>query len=121
MVDVFVCKAGELKDGEVRIVSARDVDVGVYRHGGKYYAYRNYCAHQGGPACEGIMLPKVEDVLAPDRTQHGMRFDESEMHIICPWHGWEYKLENGECAGDRRIRLQKFAVTEKDGAIYIAL
>ncbi|HUK60996.1 MAG TPA: Rieske (2Fe-2S) protein [Stellaceae bacterium] len=121
MVDVFVCKAGELKDGEVRIVSARDVDVGVYRHGGKYYAYRNQCAHQGGPACEGIMLPKVEDVLGPDRTHNGMRFNEGEMHIICPWHGWEYKLESGECATDRRIRLQKFAVTEKDGAIYIAL
>ncbi|HXQ54121.1 MAG TPA: Rieske 2Fe-2S domain-containing protein [Stellaceae bacterium] len=121
MVDVFVCKAGELKDGEVRIVTANDADVGVYRHGGRYLAYRNVCPHQGGPACEGVMLPKVEDVIAPDRTHQGQRFDESEMHIVCPWHGYEYKLETGECATDRRIRLQRIAVIEREGGVFIAL
>jgi nitrite reductase (NADH) small subunit len=121
MVDVFVCKAGELKDGEVRLVAAMDTEVGVYRHGGKYYAYRNHCAHQGGPACEGVMLPKVEDVIAPDRTHLGQRFDEGEMHIVCPWHGYEYKLETGECATDKRVRLQRFAVTEREGGVYVAI
>jgi nitrite reductase/ring-hydroxylating ferredoxin subunit len=121
MVDVFVCKAGELKDGQVRLVSARDTEIGVYRHGGKYFAYRNHCAHQGGPACEGIMLPKVEDVIAPDRTHQGQRFNEGEMHIVCPWHGYEYKLETGECATDRRIRLQRFTVTEREGGVYVAM
>ncbi len=95
--------------------------MGVYRHGGKYFAYRNQCAHQGGPACEGLMLPKVRGRAGARPDAFGQRFDEGEMHIVCPWHGWEYKLENGECATDRRIRLQKFAVTEKDGALYIAL
>jgi len=121
MAQVFVCSELEMKDGEVRIVAANETEVGVYRRDGKYYAYRNQCAHQGGPACEGVMLPKVEDVLAPDRTHMGQRFDEGEMHIVCPWHGWEYKLESGECATDRRIRLQRFPVKERDGAIYIAL
>jgi nitrite reductase (NADH) small subunit len=121
MVDVFVCKAGELKDGEVRLVATMDTEVGVYRHGGKYYAYRNHCAHQGGPACEGVMLPKVEDVIAPDRTHLGQRFDEGEMHIVCPWHGYEYKLETGECATDKRVRLQRFAVTEREGGVYVAI
>ncbi len=121
MVDVFVCKAGELGDGQVRLVSTGDIEVGVYRHAGKYYAYRNHCAHQGGPVCEGIMLPKVEDVIAPDRTHQGQRFNEGEMHIVCPWHGYEYKLETGECATDRRIRLQRFAVTEREGGVYVAM
>lgn len=121
MAELFVCKAGELKDGDVRIVMAGETDIGVYRHSGRYYAYRNHCAHQGGPACEGVMLPKVEDVLAPDRTHQGQRFNEAEMHIVCPWHGWEYRLETGECATDRRIRLQRFPVVERDGQIFVAV
>jgi len=121
MADVFVCKAGEIKDGEVRIVSANDVEVGIYRHGGKYYAYRNHCLHQGGPACEGVMLPKVEDVFGPDRVLVSQRFDEGEMHIVCPWHGWEYKLETGECAADGKLRLQRFNVVEREGGVFVAL
>ena len=63
MAEMFVCKAGEIKDGEVRIVSLNEVEVGVYRHDGKYFAYRNHCLHQGGPACEGVMMNMVEFVL----------------------------------------------------------
>jgi nitrite reductase/ring-hydroxylating ferredoxin subunit len=121
MADVLVCKAGEIKDGEVRIVAVNDVEVGVYQHDGKYYAYRNHCLHQGGPACEGVMLPKVRDVFGQDKILLGQTFDESEMHIVCPWHGWEYKLETGECAADARLRLQRFTVTERDGSVYVAL
>jgi nitrite reductase/ring-hydroxylating ferredoxin subunit len=121
MVDVFVCKAGEIKDGELRIVAVDDVEVGVYRHGGKYYAYRNHCLHQGGPACEGVMLPKVEDVFGPDRVLMGQRFNEGEMHFICPWHGWEYKLETGECAADTRLRLKRYPVTEREDGVFVVL
>jgi nitrite reductase/ring-hydroxylating ferredoxin subunit len=121
MADVFVCKAGDIKDGDVRIVAANDVEVGVYRHGGKYYAYRNHCLHQGGPACEGVMLPKVEDVFGEHRVLLGQRFNEGEIHIVCPWHGWEYKLENGECAADKRLRLQRFTVVEREGGVYVAI
>lgn len=121
MADVFVCRAGELKDGDVRIVATKDVEVGVYRHAGKLYAYRNLCLHQGGPVCEGVRLGKVEDVIGADRTLQGQRFNTDEMHIICPWHGYEYKLETGECAADPKLRLQRFKVVEREGGIYVAI
>lgn len=121
MAELFVCRSGELNDGDVRIVTEAETEIGVYRSGGRYFAYRNQCAHQGGPACEGVILPKVEDVLAPDRTHQGQRFDESELHIVCPWHGWEFKLETGECATDRRLRLQRFPVIERDGQVFVAV
>jgi len=120
MVDVFVCREGELTDGDMRIVAVKEVEVGVYRHAGKYYAYRNHCLHQGGPVCEGVMLPKVEDVIAPDHTLQGQVFNEDEMHIVCPWHGYEYRLDTGECAVDPKLRLQKFKVIERDGGVYVA-
>jgi nitrite reductase (NADH) small subunit len=121
MNDVFVCREGELKNGDVRIIETNGISVGIYRHADKYFAYRNLCAHQGGPVCEGIMMPKVVDVLAPDRTLIGQAFNDEEIHIVCPWHSWEYKIETGECAGNPRIKLQRFKVTEREGAVYISV
>ena len=103
---VFVCKEIEMKDGDVRIVRQDRIEVGVYRHDGAYYAYRNHCLHQGGPACEGIIRGKVVDIYAPDKTFVGQTYDDDEPHIVCPWHGWEYKLKTGECAPDPKLRLE---------------
>jgi nitrite reductase/ring-hydroxylating ferredoxin subunit len=121
MTDLLVCRAGELKDGDVRIVGAGEVEIGVYRHDGRYFAYRNRCFHQGGPVCEGIRMAKVVDVILADRTWAGQSFDESDMHIVCPWHGYEYRLETGECASDAKLRLQAFKVVERDGQVFVAV
>ena len=45
----------------------------------------NTCCHQGGPLCEG----DIEDItLENDRTS---------VCVTCPWHGWKFKLDSGEC------------------------
>ena len=76
-------------------------------------------AHQGGPVCEGLVMPQVEEVIAPDRTYQGMRFNYDQWHIVCPWHGWEYDLQTGEMVADRRFRLRKYPVVERGGEIYV--
>ena len=53
MKEVFVAKRSELQDGDRRLVVSGDLEIGVFRRNGALYAYRNLCAHQGGPACEG--------------------------------------------------------------------
>ena len=62
MPEVFVAKAAQFPDGERRIVAQGGREIGVFHWQGKFYAYENLCVHQGGPACEGIMMHKVEDV-----------------------------------------------------------
>ena len=37
---------------------------------------------RAGPACEGVMLPKVEDVIGPDRTHQGQRFDRARCNRV---------------------------------------
>ncbi len=91
----------------------------MFRWEGEYFAYRNICAHQGGPACEGVMMHKVEDVLGPDRTFLGQRFSEREIHFVCPWHGFEYDLRTGECTADRRLKLRSYPVVVRDGEVYV--
>ena len=117
--ELFVAKSSDLPDGERRIVPHGRSEIGVYRVGGKLYAYRNLCAHQGGPACEGLLMAKVEEVIADDRTYQGMRFNHDEMHIVCPWHGWEYDLATGINVADKAFQLRKYEVVEKGGEIYV--
>jgi nitrite reductase/ring-hydroxylating ferredoxin subunit len=119
MSEIFVERAEQFANGDRRIVTSGPLEIGVFRWEGKFYAYRNLCAHQGGPACEGLLMHKVEEVLAPDRTFHGQRFSATEIHFVCPWHGMEYDLRTGECAADRRLRLRSYPVVVRDEGVFV--
>jgi nitrite reductase/ring-hydroxylating ferredoxin subunit len=119
MSDVFVAKASQFPDGDRRIVSHGKIEIGVFHWQGQFFAYENLCLHQGGPACEGVMMHKVEDVLAPDKTWQGQKFSKDEIHFVCPWHGYEYDLKTGECAGDRKLKLKSFNVVKRGEDIYV--
>jgi nitrite reductase/ring-hydroxylating ferredoxin subunit/DMSO/TMAO reductase YedYZ heme-binding membrane subunit len=67
--------------------------VAVFRHGGLVSAVTNVCAHQGGPLGEGKIIDGC---------------------ITCPWHGWEYRPEDGcspppfqERIATYRVRVEK--------------
>ena len=64
-------------------------------------------------------IAKVEDVILPDRTVSGQRFSESEMHFVCPWHGYEYELKTGECVGDRKLKLRRYEVVRRGEDIFV--
>jgi len=117
--EIFVAHTSELKERDRKIIPHGNTEIGVYRANGKLYAYQNLCAHQGGPACEGLLMPKVEDVIARDQTYQGQKFNYEELHIVCPWHGWEYDLQTGEMVADRKFRLKKYEVVERGEEIYV--
>jgi nitrite reductase/ring-hydroxylating ferredoxin subunit len=119
MAEKFVAKASEMTDGDRRIVFVGDNEIGVFRHEGAFYAYSNFCLHQGGPACEGLTIAKVEERLRPDKTSQGLYFSESEMHFVCPWHGMEYDMKTGECVSDRKMKLKKYQVLQKGDEVYV--
>ena len=120
MPECFVAKATDLKDGDRRIVVSGKHEVGVFFKNNSYYAYSNFCVHSGGPACEGLMINQVVDIIAPDRTYQGQTFSD-EVHFACPWHGYEYDLKTGECVPDRRLRLKKYNVVRRGDDIYVAI
>lgn len=119
MAERLVAKISDFQDGDRRIVMAGKTEIGVFRHEGKFYAYSNYCVHQGGPACEGLVIAKVEERIQPDKTSRGLYFSDTDMHFVCPWHGYEYDLKTGECVADRRLRLKKFELVEKGDELYV--
>lgn len=89
MPEIFVAKINQFPDGERRIVSHAGGEIGVLPWQGAFYAYENLCLHQGGPACEGVFMHKVEDVVGADRSRRGQKFSDDEIHFVCPWHGYE--------------------------------
>jgi nitrite reductase/ring-hydroxylating ferredoxin subunit len=121
MQELFLCKEADMRDGDVRIVTFGRTDIGVYRFEGAFYAYRNQCVHQGGPACEGVTRFKVVDILGPDRSFQGQTYDETDPHIVCPWHAYEYHLKTGVCATDPSLHLRKYEVRAREGDLYVVM
>jgi nitrite reductase/ring-hydroxylating ferredoxin subunit len=119
LAETFICNSSEFKDDERRIVKTENDEVGIFKENGNFHAYSNYCVHQGGPACEGMIIAGVEERFTPDRQSRGMYFSDTELHFVCPWHGYEYDMRTGECIADRRLRLRRYEVIEKDGALYV--
>lgn len=119
MNELYVGKVADFADIDHRTVRQGELEIGVLHRHGTFYAYNNFCIHQGGPACEGIMMGRVVDVLAPDKTSLGLRFSETDVNFVCPWHGVEYDIATGQCIADRRKRLRKFDVVTKGDSVYV--
>jgi nitrite reductase/ring-hydroxylating ferredoxin subunit len=119
MTDIFVAHSKDFGEGSRLLVESDGRQIGVIRANGKLHAFLNICPHQGGPVCDGLLIHRVEEVLGPDKTYQGMRFVEEDLHVVCPWHGWEFDIQTGRCAGDGKHALRRFETTERNGAIYV--
>jgi len=119
--EVFVDDTKSFKDRDRRIISRNGVEIGVFRLGDEFFAWHNRCAHQGGPVCQGRVFPRVLEPLQEDGTTRGMVYSEDEIHIVCPWHGYEYDIRTGQNAGNPRLRLKPVPVTVRDGAVYVTI
>jgi nitrite reductase/ring-hydroxylating ferredoxin subunit/DMSO/TMAO reductase YedYZ heme-binding membrane subunit len=73
--------------------------VAVFRHAGGFSALANLCAHQNGPLGEG----RVVDGL-----------------IVCPWHGYQYRPEDGCSPPPFTERVATYALRAEDGRLFVA-
>ena len=76
MAELTVCPVAELPPGEVKIVRAGELAIGVYNLGGEYYAIEDRCSHDDGPLAEGD-------------------FDSDTGVAICPRHGANFDVRTG--------------------------
>ena len=94
---IAVGPASSIPDQGARIVSAPGGErIAIFRHQGRFSAVSNVCAHQNGPLGEGRIVDGC---------------------ITCPWHGFQYRLEDGrspppftEKIATHRVRLVEGAV-----------
>lgn len=121
MTEHYICKAGDFLEGGRQIIRVGNDEIGVFKHRGEFFAYSNYCLHQGGPACEGLIIAKVEEHLREDKTSMGLSFSIEDTNFVCPWHGYEYDIRTGEHIANPKAKLRKYQVTERDGGVYVHL
>lgn len=121
MREVNIGAASEFSDPGRKIVGFPGFEVAVFRLDGEFFAWLNLCPHMGGPVCQGKMIAKVEEIIAEDKTSKGMVFSKTRMHIVCPWHGFEFDIRTGAHPGNARARLRKIKVAVEGGDVVIAV
>jgi nitrite reductase/ring-hydroxylating ferredoxin subunit len=61
----------------------------------------------------------VVEPLADSKASAGFAFDETDMHIVCPWHGLEFSIATGRHAVNAPGRLRAVPVSEADGEVFV--
>jgi nitrite reductase/ring-hydroxylating ferredoxin subunit/DMSO/TMAO reductase YedYZ heme-binding membrane subunit len=88
-----------IPDKAARIVTAPDGErIAVFRDGAKVGALTNLCAHQNGPLGEGRIIDGC---------------------ITCPWHGFQYRLEDGRAPPPFTEVLATYPVRLRDGIVEV--
>lgn len=73
--------------------------VAVYKHEKGFSAVTNVCAHQGGPLGEGKIIDGC---------------------ITCPWHGWQYRPEDGQSPPPFEEKIATYPLKIEDDFIYVS-
>ncbi|TMI99928.1 MAG: Rieske 2Fe-2S domain-containing protein [Alphaproteobacteria bacterium] len=88
-----------IPDQRARIVAAPNGErIAVFRDGNQIGALTNVCAHQNGPIGEGRIIDGC---------------------VTCPWHGYEYRLEDGRAPPPFTEKLATYRVRLRDGVIEV--
>lgn len=112
----YVADADDLDPGDRIIVDFRGREVAVFNVDGEFYALANYCVHQGGPACEGM----ISGTLAVDDDWE-LTYSREDQVIACPWHGWEFDITTGEHLTPTGYQLPSYEVVRRNGELYVRI
>jgi nitrite reductase/ring-hydroxylating ferredoxin subunit len=94
-----VADVTDIEDARAKIVRpAKGEAIAVFRDGDKVSAVSNVCRHQGGPLGEG----KIVDGC-----------------ITCPWHGFQYRMEDGQSPPPFTEKIATYATRIVDGVVYV--
>jgi len=95
---VLVCAVDEIQEDRARIITLSGERVAVFRYEGKVSALNNACQHQNGPLGEGRIIDGC---------------------ITCPWHGYQYRPEDGCSPPPFTEKVQTYDVRVEGGRVYV--
>ena len=79
-------------------VTIENHKIALFRHQGRVYALRDSCPHQGAPINQGYI---------------------NEGCVVCPHHGWMFRVENGAFSNNENLKIRVYPVKEEDGDIFV--
>jgi len=94
-----VANVADMEDARAKIIRPETGEaIAVFRDGNQVSAVSNVCRHQGGPLGEG----KIVDGC-----------------ITCPWHGFQYRMEDGQSPPPFTEKIATYATRIVDGIVYV--
>lgn len=114
---VDVCELDALVPGVVRVVE-RDgrPNVGIVLVNGEPRAFGLMCPHRGGPLEKGVIRVGLNSGGPGARA-----LDPQHCVLVCPWHKWEYSLQDGHALFDDRRKLVMYPIVVEAGRVQIQL
>ena len=114
---VDACELDALLPGVVRVVELEGrPNVGVVLVNGEPRAFGLLCPHRGGPLEKGVIRVGLSSDDPGART-----LDPRHCVLACPWHKWEYSLQDGRALFDDRRRLIMYPTVVEAGRVQIKL
>ena len=94
-----VCAVQEIPENRARIVEPEGAErIAVFRFDGKVAAVSNVCRHQGAPLGEGRVIDGC---------------------ITCPWHGYQYRPEDGCSPAPFTERIATYQTRIEQGVVWV--
>lgn len=106
----------EFPEGTRRLLMFRKHSVGIFNVKGTFYALRNFCPHEAAQLCLG----KVTGTNLPTSNCGEYNWGHEGMVLRCPWHGWEFDLENGRSLFDPSFRVKTYKVWVENETIWLS-
>lgn len=95
---VSACDVEKIPEKCAVTVSLRGERVAIFRYDGKISAVSNVCQHQNGPLGEGRIIDGC---------------------ITCPWHGYQYRPENGASPEPFTEKVPTFRAKVIEGRVWV--
>lgn len=119
MSEYVVADANELGDGDRIVFETAGREICVFNHEGEYHAYLNWCPHQNGPVCEGMLGGTIDAEFDRDSLKVSLTSSREGEVLACPWHGWEFDVTDGRCLSRAGVKLPSYPVRVEDSEIIV--
>lgn len=119
--EYVVASLDDLDAGDRIVAQVAGREVGVFNIDGDLYAYTNWCAHQGGPCCEGRLTGTRAAHYDRETRTTSLEWTREDEILNCPWHGWEYDVTTGSCLSKNRVTLPAHDVDVRGNDVIVSL
>ena len=102
MTEYVIGTIDEFPPGKAVAVQAGRRTIAVFRLGDDFFAINNTCPHKGASLCDG-------EVLVDDKV------------VRCPWHHWNWRLDDGRLESDPRQGVRVYRVAIEDGEVIVSV
>src|SRR5476649_2538254 len=93
-------KLEDLPLGQSTCVEVGEAQVGIFHNADGLFALDNFCPHRGAPLHDGHV---------------------TDGYVTCPWHQWQFQLNDGVCKNIPGVKTKTYPVEVRDGAIWVNL